>query len=621
MIDRRWVIIFFLHPETLYMKTIKNITYMNKILFEKTLNSLKNIAIDYKELGDNIYLVGGCVRDLQLGLTPKDIDLCIDYPNGVNLFMEFIQNNYSNICSGFVTYPRYGTSKFSLLVCGENIDIECVIPRVETYNQGPRKPDSVLQTSIQEDATRRDFCCNALYMNLLSGELLDPTGHGIDDCKNKILRTPLNPQETFIDDPLRMLRAIRFSVCKGFEILPDVFQKITDYDVYYRLSMERVNDEFTKIILSDRPEYGIGLLYDTGLLNYISPELNTSFSFDQHSKYHHLTLGKHQMEVLKLVSEKRVSCGDIVLRLAAIFHDIGKLHNYQVKENEEYSYHGHEISSGVDAERILRRLKYPEKIISGVKFLIQNHMCIKQFYNYSKDEYTGSSKTTRKILRLLGDYYRQEMVLIGADNMAHHPIYCMPGQVKSFKRKAILVQEEKRASKTSFTVPISGNDIMTFLGISPGVLVKEIKEILQDYYDSDPELTKDALLKMFKDEFTGKDFYIVKDSEIGIRADISVIEYASSGKIKYNTTWITPKDMIGFNMVNNIVYKLPAIDHPKLYRQLIRNSEGLKILETIEKEIDKLTRKSEFSWLKINLENNDLNMTIGWDDDTLTGIL
>lgn len=596
---------------------------MNKILFEKTLNSLKSIATNYKELGENIYLVGGCVRDLQLGLTPKDIDLCIDYPDGVNLFMKYLQDNYSDICSGFNIFQRYGTSRFSLLVCGEKVDIECVIPRVETYNQGPRKPDSVTQTSIQEDALRRDFCCNALYINLLSGELLDPTSKGIEDCKNRVLRTPLDPEETFIDDPLRMLRAIRFSVCKDFEILPEVMEKITDYSVFSLLSMERINDEFTKIILSDRPDYGIGLLHDTGLLKRICSLLDKSFDFDQNSKYHHLTLGKHQMEVLRLVAEKPSSKNDIALRLAAIFHDIGKLRNHQVKKDGNYSYHGHEVDSSEIAEIILHQLKYPTKVINEVKFLIQNHMCIKQFYDYTHDTYTGSPKITRKILRTLGEYYRREMILIHADNMSHHPAYCMPGQVRSFKKQAMEVREAiKNNEKLSFTAPITGKDIISSFGLSQGSVVGDIKRIMQDYYDTNPELTKEDLIRSFKDEFGGKIFYVIKSS-CGIKADLVLPEFDSFGELNYSNTWISVNelDVKGLDLVHNEICTLSAINNPKLYRRLIRNNEGLKLLTEIEEKINKLSMNPEFSWLKINLENNDLSMTIGWNDNTVTGIL
>ena len=599
---------------------------MNKILFEKTLDSLKNIAANYKGLGENIYLVGGCVRDLQLGLTPKDIDLCIDYPDGVNLFMEYLQNNHSDICSGFNTFPRYGTSRFSLLVCGENVDIECVIPRIETYNQGPRKPDSVSQASIKEDAFRRDFCCNALYINLLSGELLDPTGYGIEDCKKKVLRTPLNPKETFIDDPLRMLRAVRFSVCKGFEILPEVMEKITDYSVFYLLSIERINDEFTKILLSDRPDYGIGILHDTGLLKHISSLLDKTFDFDQNSKYHHLTLGKHQLEVLKLVSEKRSSKNDIALRLAALFHDIGKLKNHGVKKDGNFSYHGHELDSAEIAETILKRLKYPVKVISDVKFLIQNHMCIKQFYDYSRDEYTGSSKVTRKILRTLGDYYRREMILIHADNMAHHPVYCMPGQVKSFKRKVAEVIESpimNNVTNSSFTAPITGKDIMAEFKVLQGNLVGEIKSIMQDYYDTNP-MTREELISAFRSEFSNKWIYAVLDSGGKIKTSLTQPEFDNSGNLRYNPNQLLPSgddiSRIG-TVLSGDIYKLSAIKYPKLYRRLVRNEKGLKLLGEIGEKIDEIARIPEFSWLKIELENNDISMTIRWNDDTLTGIL
>ena len=203
---------------------------MKKIDYEKAVELLKEVVQDCK-FKEKIYLVGGCVRDLVLGKTPKDIDLCIDYPEGTDLFVDFLKTKPE--CSGFVTYNRFKTGKFSLDIgANKKIDIECVVPRVETYNQGPRKPDTVQQTNITEDASRRDFCCNALYKNLLTGEVLDPTGKGLDDCKNRILRTPLDPEQTFKDDPLRMLRAIRFACTKMFTIFEETYSKIDNIPEY-----------------------------------------------------------------------------------------------------------------------------------------------------------------------------------------------------------------------------------------------------------------------------------------------------------------------------------------------------------------------------------------------------
>ena len=187
--------------------------------YSKTIEKLRSMLQTDRIMSENIYLVGGCVRDLILGLEPKDIDLCIDIPDGIEIFSKWLKENFEYCVSGFCEFPRYGTMKFLLhLDSGEISEIECVIPRVETYNTGPRKPDQIKQTTIGEDALRRDFCCNALYKRVVDDVILDPTGRGLSDCRDKVLRTPLEPKKTYIDDPLRMLRAIRFYCTKNFEI-------------------------------------------------------------------------------------------------------------------------------------------------------------------------------------------------------------------------------------------------------------------------------------------------------------------------------------------------------------------------------------------------------------------
>ena len=145
---------------------------------------------------------------------------------------------------------------------------------------------------------------------------------------------------------------------------------------------------------------------------------------------------------------------------------------------------------------------------------------------------------------------------------------------------------------------------------------------MQDYYDTNPELTKEDLIRSFKDEFGGKIFYVIKSS-CGIKADLVLPEFDSFGELNYSNTWISVNelDVKGLDLVHNEICTLSAINNPKLYRRLIRNNEGLKLLTEIEEKINKLSMNPEFSWLKINLENNDLSMTIGWNDNTVTGIL
>lgn len=584
----------------------------------KTIESLKNIILENSNLSNHIYLVGGCVRDLVLGLNPKDIDLCIDYPDGVNVFLDWLKEAHSDICRGFTVYPRFNTGKFSLIVGNDSVDIECVVPRKETYNAGPRKPDTVIQTGIDEDAYRRDFCCNALYKNIVSGEILDPTGYGLSDCSSRILRTPLRPRETFIDDPLRMLRAIRFSCCKNFTITEEVLSEITDYPEYYELSMERVRDEFTKILMSDNPISGIRLLLNTGLLKYIIPTLANDFNYDQKSKYHHLTLGEHSLSVLDIVS-KRISYGtDLALRLAALLHDISKSTCYSVKEDGTRSYHGHEISSGELAKTILETLRFPNSIIQDTVFIIKNHMCIKQFYDYSTDKYTGSDKYTRKIYRHLGDNIYRVLALIDADNVSHHPDYSMPGQVSSFKEALRRVKDSSISIKHSeYTSPVSGNDIKELLGIGQGRLIKTVKDIIQDYFDEDPGLSKEDLLDKYRKEFNKKLTITNKDSKLILTDE----DGNNRGELILNTVNLRDVDDPDLPKINGETKILEAMNNPILYRRLQRDIITTQHLDDIYSKIKTISSMSGFKELFISLKNNDLVMRVDWSDNTSTGII
>lgn len=438
-----------------------------------------------------VYYVGGCVRDLLLGKEPKDYDLCIDLNNGATLFTDYLKENWSHVCSGFTVFPKYGTAKFNL----ENDQIECVMPRRESYNNGPRKPDQVEYAGIYEDSLRRDFCCNALYQDVLTGEILDPTKKGREDLENRLLRTPINGRDTFIDDPLRMLRAFRFAYQKGFKISPETLETITDYPEYYKLSMERVWSEFSKILITENPDQAIRDLHKYKLLGYIIPELEESWGFDQHSKYHSLDLTEHTLKVLKTVKP------ELHIRTAALLHDIAKYKNHGIREDGTWSYIGHEIESSVLARNILVRLKCPNDFIEKVCFMISNHMIIKQNSEPGKI-YNGSKKRTRAVMRILGDNLDDTLELIDADNNAHAPEYCLKGQVEEFKKCV----EEERNRPEPLVSPISGRTIMERLGVQEGIEVGRIKRLMQEWYDENPELNENDLIEKYYEEIGNNGF-------------------------------------------------------------------------------------------------------------------
>ena len=615
-----------------------------KMNYKESLEAaLKNVVSQWGK--SDIYYVGGYVRDeiLDAG-APKDVDLVIDMPNGASEFCEFLKANFPTRCMDFVEYPRFGTAKFTFLFDMTKMDgsawtrdiaIECVSPRKEMYTDGPRKPSKVEAATIEEDAMRRDFCCNALYKNVLTGEILDPTGHGKEDIKNRVLRTPCNPEITFKDDPLRMLRAIRFSAVKEFEISPETYKALKPIPEYYQLSMERVESEFTQILCATDPKKYIWILHDTGLLEYIIPELEEAWGFNQNSKYHSMNLTDHTLSVLEKV---RVERNNILgLRLAALLHDISKYKYHETNEDGTFSYHDHEIKSAEMAEEILKRLKYSNSLIGYVCMLIRNHMGIKSQYDYSTMAYTGTKKSMIKFLNKLVDpsgerkdtyQIMSEMLsLIEADNLSHAPEWNMPGQTTSFREKAekynIIASWKGGQRQPTSKVQITGKDIMDRFGLAPGKAVGFLKDmVINDFGIDHPNYSKERLLDLVDENFGGdKKIYIFHSSWVG--------EFGASNLDPTQTNFHDLAELpLYLNEVEEIEKRhgielrkdkdegamvVRAIEEPELYMRVLANREALNLSDEALKKIEGLVNMPDFKSVTIEYDYcNDARVVIRW---------
>lgn len=465
------------------------------------------------EFDNKVYFVGGCVRDELLNLPIKDIDILVDLPNGGKLLAEYLCTYYPAMFSNLVVYERFGTAKLTFTHDNNSycdafeIDLEFVEPRTEIYDPTSRKPIKVEYTSLKADALRRDFTINALYRNVNTLDVVDVTGRGLQDLYNELITTPTDPEMTFYDDPLRMLRAIRFACQKDFRIDDKVISAIKhnayrlqgDCATKSPISKERIRDEFEKILMSKSPYRGVELLYSTGLFKYMfdgDTSVSDMFEYDQKSEHHNELLGMHCLKVLNKVSLEDES--DIVVRLAALLHDIGKLTCWQVKSDGIHrSYHGHEEVSADKAYELLRMLKFSNEICDSVKFIIKSHMLLKQF-NDGNGHLQITDKAFRKVCRKMGDKIDKCLILMDADNKSHCPqssnkLYY---QISDFRKKL----KDLKISKTQETLkcPVNGNDIMQFFWITPGPRVKELLEQAQDIFDGEPSLSKDEILKKIK---------------------------------------------------------------------------------------------------------------------------
>lgn len=436
------------------------------------------------EFEGHTYLVGGCVRDYIMGHQCKDYDLCVSLEDGGIRLAEYLINNFPTICQDYAVFQTYGTAKLTMCVDGHKEDIEIVETRKERYdNIDSRNPSCVFGT-IDEDCFRRDLTINTLYMDITSNKILDLTNTGISDIKSEIIRTPCDPNITFSDDPLRMMRCIRFASRYGWDIESCTMKGIVDNAHRIGIiSKERIADELCKILLTDNPRRGLSLLMSSGILSHILPEFNRMSGLGQ-NEYHNTDVWNHTLDVV----EKTPNI--LVCRIAALFHDLGKINTYSVDDNGKVHFYKHELESGVLVKDILSRLKFPNSIISDVYTIVTNHMRTKSF----GDDAKASKKVFRKLKCDMGDLLDEFLFVVDADNKSHSVKGIMPNQVDNI-RKAYLTLSEESSDISKITLPINGKDVLEVLKISPGPIVKQVLEYITELYLEDPNISREVCLK------------------------------------------------------------------------------------------------------------------------------
>lgn len=444
------------------------------------------------EWDNKVYAAGGYVRDELMGVTPKDLDLMVNRENGGIEFAEWITKKIGvyRKNSNPVIYPRFGTAKFNLrgIIFNDynlsDVDIESVMPRSEKYKSGSREPDVEFST-LKKDSERRDLTVNSMFKNLTNDEILDLTGMGKDDIKRGLVRSPIDPDIIFDEDPLRMLRVIRATVKYNWDLPYFMLRSIKKNakKIEY-ISSERIQDELNKMLVTNYPDKAIRLLQITKLSKYIFPELDKLVKLKQ-NKFHKYDAMRHTLEVLKNTPP------DLITRLSALFHDIGKGKTKEIIDNEVHFYLHEQIGAHM-ARDIMKRLHYPGHIIDAVTIAVGEHMRTKQ----SGDEADISDRSLRKLQRDLGPHLQHILDLIHADNISHADWANMPNQVPNIKRKfAQLEEKDKNAPKKS---PLSGDDVMGILGIGQGKMVGQIMNILGDIYLDDPSLSVEELTEIVK---------------------------------------------------------------------------------------------------------------------------
>jgi len=423
------------------------------------------------ELGADAFAIGGFVRDLLLDRSCKDIDIVTD-GDGVELARLVASKLKIEQVSIFKTF---GTAMFKM----DDFDIEFVGARKESYSHDSRKPE-VSKGSIRDDQNRRDFTVNALAISLQEsnyGEVIDPFD-GLGDLERKILKTPLEPDITYSDDPLRMMRAIRFATQLGFVIEEGSLKAIQkNKERISIVSKERISVELNKIIESPKPSIGFKLLFNSGLLKIIFPEMVALQGVEERNGVRHKDNFYHTIQVLDNVAEES---DDLWLRWAAIMHDIAKPPTKRFHPDLGWTFHGHEDKGARMVPAIFKRLKLPlDHKMKFVQKLVLLHL---RPIALTKEEITDSA--IRRLLFEAGDDIDALMILSGADitSKNENKVKRYLKNYKIVKEKLIEVEEKDKVR--SFQPPVSGEDIMESFAIGPcrevGIIKNRIKEAILD---------------------------------------------------------------------------------------------------------------------------------------------
>lgn len=453
----------------------------------------KNVAEVADEINQETYVVGGFVRDYLLNRgQKKDIDF-VTVGNGILLAKELA--NKLGHTSQVSVFKRFGTAMFKY----KDTDLEFVGARKESYSEDSRKPH-VEDGTLEDDQKRRDFTINTLAISMNKenfGELIDPF-NGVEDLNNKIIKTPLEPNVTYSDDPLRMMRAIRFAAQLEFEIEKKSFQAIIDNAERINIvSFERVMDEFQKIMMTDKPSVGLLLLEQSGLMQHILPELVALKGIEEFEGQKHKDNFYHTLEVVDNIS---VNTDNVWLRWAALLHDIGKAVTKRFDKNVGWTFHSHEFVGSKMVLKLFRRLKLP--LGPQVKYVQKLVMMSSRPIAVVTDDATDSA--LRRLLFDAGEDFDDLITLCKADITTKNE-----RKQKRFKQNFEVVEQkikdvEERDRVRNFQPPISGEEIMKIFDIQPGkeigILKNAIKEaILEGEVENNYNSALEFVINMGKD--------------------------------------------------------------------------------------------------------------------------
>ena len=412
------------------------------------------------------YVVGGYIRDILLGRSSNDIDIMVE-GDGIAFAKKLAREMKVDIT---VDYEKFGTA----LIPHPQLEIEVASARKEEYQSDSRKP-KVTYTNVEEDMSRRDFTINAIAASILPdtfGELYDPFG-GLKDLQKKLIITPLDPDETFSDDPLRMLRAVRFASQLQYEVAPSALESITrNVKRMEIISWERIRDEIIKSLKTDTPSIAFYLMKDTGLLSYVFPELDIMSGVEIIDKKGHKDVFIHTLQV---VDNAAKLTPNMEIRFAALVHDIAKPQTKHFDKEKGWTFHGHEEMGRRMLKKIAQRMKLSNQLRDYLMLLTKLHL---RPIALAMEGITDSA--IRRVMAETGEYIDDLMTLCRADITTKNPKK-VKKYIGNFERVEHLMQDVKlRDEMRTFQSPVRGEEIMKIFSLKPGRRVGMIKKNIEE---------------------------------------------------------------------------------------------------------------------------------------------
>lgn len=443
-----------------------------------------DLARRFLEAGFTLALVGGSVRDALLGRLGNDLDFTTDArPEDV---LKIVRPWADAVWEVGIAFGTVGCKK-------DSFDIEVTTYRSEAYDRTSRKPEVSYGDSIEQDLVRRDFTVNAMAVLLPQKEFVDPHD-GLEDLAARVLRTPGTPEESFSDDPLRMMRAARFAAQLDFEVAPEVFAAMKAMsDRIEIVSAERVRDELNKLILAPHPREGLRLLVESGLVGHVLPEL-PALRLESDEHHRHKDVYEHSLTVLEQAIDLEENGPDLVLRLAALLHDIGKPRTRRFEQDGRVSFHHHEVVGAKMTKKRMTALKYSNDLVKDVSRLVELHL---RFHGYGTGEWTDSA--VRRYVRDAGPQLERLHKLTRSDCTTRNKrkASALSRAYDGLEERIARLQEQEELE--AIRPDLDGNDIMQILGIRPGPEVgKAYQQMLEIRLEHGP-MEREAAVAALKE--------------------------------------------------------------------------------------------------------------------------